>query len=173
MLAVRIDNRPGAATIPGFGARGAPEAWYDWWTYGGIVRDVWLTESGPAWSRTSEHPQRTDCRARAGARPHFLQARSAAAPRCSCDSPPMLRTTGRRRAPHSRCCSLPGRLTLVVSLKLPNRRLWSIDHPNVYRMAPRCWIAHGKLLDEQQRQLRRAHGAIRDRHLISTASAYA
>ena len=42
-LAVAIDNRPGFATIPGFGARGEPEAWYDWWAYGGIVRDVWLT----------------------------------------------------------------------------------------------------------------------------------
>src|ERR1700722_12060766 len=49
LLAVRIDNRPGAPTIPGYGARGALQAWYDWWTYGGIVRDVWLTTSGPAW----------------------------------------------------------------------------------------------------------------------------
>ena len=39
---VAIDNRPGMFTIPGFGARGAPDAWYDWWAYGGIVRDVWL-----------------------------------------------------------------------------------------------------------------------------------
>ena len=38
-----VDNRPGMFTIPGFGARGAPDAWYDWWAYGGIVRDVWLT----------------------------------------------------------------------------------------------------------------------------------
>ena len=51
VLAVQIDNRPGAATIPGFGARGTPDAWYDWWAFGGIVRDVWLTESGPTWIR--------------------------------------------------------------------------------------------------------------------------
>jgi hypothetical protein len=49
VLAVRIDNRPGVATIPGFAERGAPQARYDWWTYGGMVRDVWLTTTGPAW----------------------------------------------------------------------------------------------------------------------------
>ena len=44
---VAVDNRPGMYTIPGFGARGAPDAWYDWWAYGGIVRDVWLNVHGP------------------------------------------------------------------------------------------------------------------------------
>ena len=47
LLVVAIDNRPGMFTIPGFGARGAPDAWYDWWAYGGIVRDVWLSVHGP------------------------------------------------------------------------------------------------------------------------------
>ena len=47
LIAVAIDNRPGMFTIPGFGARGAPDAWYDWWAYGGIVRDVWLNVHGP------------------------------------------------------------------------------------------------------------------------------
>ena len=47
LIAVAIDNRPGMFTIPGFGARGAPDAWYDWWAYGGIVRDVWLSVHGP------------------------------------------------------------------------------------------------------------------------------
>ncbi len=46
-LAVLVDNRPGKFTIPGFGARGAPDAWYDWWAYGGITRDVWLELQGP------------------------------------------------------------------------------------------------------------------------------
>ena len=40
VLAVRLDNRPGIATIPGIAAKGGPEARYDWWTYGGLVRDA-------------------------------------------------------------------------------------------------------------------------------------
>jgi len=39
----RVDNRIGAATIPGLAMRGKDDAWFDWWDYGGIVRDVWLT----------------------------------------------------------------------------------------------------------------------------------
>jgi beta-glucuronidase len=46
VLAVRLDNRAGMATIPGIAARGGPNASYDWWTYGGLVRDVWLTTTG-------------------------------------------------------------------------------------------------------------------------------
>ena len=48
-LVVRLDNRAGMATIPGIAARGGPGAPYDWWPYGGLVRDVWLTTTGPAW----------------------------------------------------------------------------------------------------------------------------
>ena len=46
-LAVEVDNRIDATTIPGLAQRGDPDSWYDWWDYGGIVRDVWLTVSGP------------------------------------------------------------------------------------------------------------------------------
>ena len=53
LLVVAIDNRPGMFTIPGFGARGSPDAWYDWWAYGGIVRDVWLAVHGPV--RVEKH----------------------------------------------------------------------------------------------------------------------
>ena len=46
-LAVEVDNRIDATTIPGLAQRGDPDAWYDWWDFGGIVRDVWLTQAGP------------------------------------------------------------------------------------------------------------------------------
>ncbi len=44
-LAVAIDNRPTATSIPGLALRlkTTGNLWYDWWHYGGIVRDVWLT----------------------------------------------------------------------------------------------------------------------------------
>src|SRR5882724_12460630 len=48
-LAVEIDNRITERTIPGFAMRQTTprDAWYDWWDYGGIVRDVWLAIGGP------------------------------------------------------------------------------------------------------------------------------
>jgi len=44
LVAVEIDNRPGLATIPGWAMRleSTGSVWYDWWHYGGIVRDVAL-----------------------------------------------------------------------------------------------------------------------------------
>jgi hypothetical protein len=36
-------------TIPGFGARGAPDACTTGWAYGGLVREnVWINVHGPA-----------------------------------------------------------------------------------------------------------------------------
>ena len=48
-LAVEVDNCIDQATIPGFALRGRDpqQMWYDWWDYGGIVRDAWLTLAGP------------------------------------------------------------------------------------------------------------------------------
>ncbi|HSD26470.1 MAG TPA: glycoside hydrolase family 2 TIM barrel-domain containing protein, partial [Vicinamibacteria bacterium] len=44
LVAVEVDNRPGLATIPGWAMRlkGTGSVWYDWWHYGGLVRDVAL-----------------------------------------------------------------------------------------------------------------------------------
>src|ERR1044071_7633559 len=55
-LAVWIDNMPTAQTIPGWALRlrSGDNIWYDWWHYGGIVRDVWLSASGPALVRRQQ-----------------------------------------------------------------------------------------------------------------------
>jgi beta-glucuronidase len=44
LVAVEVDNRPGVATLPGWAMRlkGTGTVWYDWWHYGGLVRDVAL-----------------------------------------------------------------------------------------------------------------------------------
>ena len=49
MIAVELNNEPGFTTIPGFAMslRGTDNIWYDWWHYGGIVRDVFLRISDP------------------------------------------------------------------------------------------------------------------------------
>jgi beta-glucuronidase len=45
LIAVRVDNRRSADRIPA----SFPSGWsYDWWNYGGIVRDVWLEVSSRA-----------------------------------------------------------------------------------------------------------------------------
>ena len=45
LLVVAVDNRPTASSIPGHAMRlaGSGSVWYDWWHFGGLVRDVWLS----------------------------------------------------------------------------------------------------------------------------------
>jgi len=165
ILAVRIDNRPGAATIPGFGARGTPDAWYDWWAYGGIVRDVWLSASGPAWIRRQSI--RSDVSAaRAVIRDHVYLQSDAAHPasrvRVTAYGPDNQRAAG---------ATLPAALTAgpsdsVVSLEVQDPKLWSVDRPNVYRMEVELLDGGGKVLDSHSDTFGLRTVEIRDRHLL-------
>ena len=168
VLAVQIDNRPGAATIPGFGARGTPDAWYDWWALrrhrsGRVAdRERACVDSPP------EHPQRHEFRSGGDPRPCLPAERSgahSAAPRCA--SPPMSRTISRpRRATQPvRSCRGTGGRSWYRS-RCPSPKLWSIDHPNVYRMEVELVDGSGKVLDEHSDTFGLRTVEIRDRHLL-------
>jgi beta-glucuronidase len=166
ILAVRIDNRPGAATIPGFGERGSPGAWYDWWAYGGLVRDVWLSQSGAAWIRRQSI--RSELAAdRALIRDHvYLQSagrqRTRAVVHVTAYGP-----DNRPAASTAVPVDLAGEPSdIVVSLTVANPKLWSIDHPNVYRMEVELTDRGGEHLDEQSDTFGLRTVEIRDRHLL-------
>jgi hypothetical protein len=166
ILAVRIDNRPGAATIPGFGKRGSPDAWYDWWAYGGIVRDVWLSQSGPEWIRRQSI--RSELTADGAVIRDHVHLQSAERRRIAA----MVRVTA--YDPDNRpaaSATLPvalagGPKDIVVSLSVASPKLWSIDHPNVYRMVAELTGADGKRLDQQSDTFGLRTVEIRDRHLL-------
>jgi beta-glucuronidase len=166
VLAVRIDNRPGAATIPGFGERGTPGAWYDWWAYGGLVRDVWLSQSGPAWIRRQSI--RSELKAdRAAIRDQvFLQSSDRRRTRVVVH----VTAYGPDNEPAA-STAVPVDLTgepadIVASLTVANPKRWSIDHPNVYRMEVELTDGGGKHLDEQSDTFGLRTVEIRDRHLL-------
>ncbi|HEY6452331.1 MAG TPA: glycoside hydrolase family 2 TIM barrel-domain containing protein, partial [Steroidobacteraceae bacterium] len=166
VLAVRIDNRPGPATIPGYGSRGAPQAWYDWWTYGGMVRDVWLTNSGPAWIgrqsiRTEKNGRHWLVRDRLFL--HSALADGAAARvRVTAYGP-----DGAKAASYSQAVTLAsGSSDVAVALELAAAKLWGIDHPNLYRMDVELTDADGKPLDENTDTFGLRTLEIRDRHLL-------
>lgn len=165
-LALRIDNRPGPATIPGFGARGTPLSWYDWWTYGGIVRDVWLSTSGPAWVerqaiRTSKEPagwQITDRLTLHSALAQAVPARL----RLSAMSP-----DNKLAASATQVITLAsGEQQVAVALKLAKPRLWSIDHPEVYRLNVELLGDDGAVLDTHSDTFGVRSIEIRARHLL-------
>ena len=166
LLAVRIDNRPGIATIPGFAERGSPAARYDWWTYGGMVRDVWLTATGPAWVerqqiRTSPVAEGAVVRDHLYLKSGFAQA-----------TPVTLRITafgpdGGAAAQQTRSVSLGrGALDTVVSLQLAHPALWSIDQPRLYRLVAELEDSHHRRLDTVSDTFGVRTVDIRGRHLL-------
>ena len=166
LLVVRLDNRPGIATIPGFAERGSPKARYDWWTYGGIVRDVWLTTSGPAWIQRQSI--RTEQNA-SGAVVHdhiFLQS--------TLSKPTAIKLVAtaygpdnRAEARDSRSLLLgPGVTDVAISLALAAPKLWSIDHPNLYRLGVEVTKSNAEPLDEHTDTFGVRTFEIRARHLL-------
>jgi len=165
-LAVEIDNQPGAATIPGFGARGAPEAWYDWWDYGGLVRDVWLSVTGPVQVRRQQI--RSDLSADGAVVHDRIFLRSSMARR----TPITVRATAfgpdnQVEASETQSISVdPGAAEIAISLKLAHPKLWGLDHPNVYRMVVELADRKGTPLDEHSDTFGVRRIEIRDRHLL-------
>jgi len=166
LLVVELDNRPGIDTIPGFGAREKPTSWYDWWDYGGIVRDVWLSTSGAV---TIERTRiRTDATA-AGATVHaqlFLESARATA------TPVVVRATafgpdGNAEATVTQRATVKPRASdVTVTLALAAPHLWGIDHPDLYRLKVAVEEPNGRPLDERTDSFGVRTIEIRDRHLL-------
>ena len=165
-LAVRIDNRPGAATIPGFGARGVPLAWYDWWTYGGVVRDVWLSTSGPAWVT------RQSIRSEISGAGWLVTDRVMVHSALPAGALARVRVTAvdpdnRVAASATQAVVLTGGdQELSVNVQLSKPRLWSIDQPNVYRMNVELLGEGDAALDTHADTFGLRKIVISDRHLL-------
>jgi beta-glucuronidase len=165
-LAVEVDNRIDATTIPGLAQRGDPDAWYDWWDYGGIVRDVWLTVGGPVEvNRQQIRAQVKDGQASINdlivlennfsEHKQFLLSITAFGP------------DGRTAAHESRKVDVaPGLVPIAVATTVRSPELWGIDHPNLYRMTVEVEDAQGHVLDQQNETFGIRTVEIRDRHLL-------
>jgi len=165
-LAVEIDNRIDATTIPGLAQRGDPKAWYDWWDYGGIVRDVWLTASGPV----EANRQRIRSTVRDGdaaiqdqiiLENHLPLEEQVSVSMTALSSQGAAVTTQKREV-----ILEPGTTPLELSATIHSPELWGIDHPNVYRMTVQVRDAQGRLLDQQSDSFGVRTIEIRNRHLM-------
>jgi Glycosyl hydrolases family 2, TIM barrel domain/Glycosyl hydrolases family 2, sugar binding domain/Glycosyl hydrolases family 2 len=165
-LAVEVDNRIDATTIPGLAQRGDPDAWYDWWDYGGIVRDVWLTVTGPvALGRQQIRTQFDNSQASVSDQitvenhlPHQERLQL---------SITAFGPDGSAAAHESRTIDLaPGTTPIMIATTLPVPQLWGIDHPSLYRMAVEIQDLEGHVLDQQTDTFGIRSVEIRDRHLL-------
>jgi len=165
-LAVEVDNRISATTIPGLAQRGDPNAWYDWWDYGGIVRDVWLTVGGPVEvSRQQIRTQITDGQAAVNDQiileSHLAQQKQVVL------SITAFGPDGTASARESRTIDLaPGTTPVTIPVNVRSPELWGIDHPNLYRMTAEVRDSRGQVLDQQSETFGIRTIEIRDRHLL-------
>jgi len=165
-LAVRIDNRPGRATIPGFAERGGTGAWYDWWAFGGIVREVWMEAGGAA--GIVRQAIRTEVSLRGAlVRDRIVLRNSGLAPLAV-----TLRATA--RAPGGEVAGsarrtftlAPGGGEWPIEVGIDHPLLWSIDQPNVYRLEVALEAGDGAPLDFRVDTFGIRTIEIRDRHLL-------
>ena len=167
LVAVRIDNRPGLATIPGWAMKlkDSGTLWYDWWHYGGIVRDVALVAEERAAIRRQEiRPARVEAGRATVATRVFLE-RFAAGDRLTVDAQ-ALDPSGRAVARAGRAVDGAAGATVVgLELVVPEPQLWHFDRPSLYRMVVQLTDAKGAVLDRREESFGIRTVEIRDRGL--------
>ena len=169
-VAVELDNRPTETSIPGLALKLKPggNIWYDWWHYGGIVRDVWLTESDGVLIR------RQQIRSDVDLAKNWAQVKDSVYLENSGSKPQKLIVTAKLSTPDG---SDGGRKTASVNLapgakqavelafSLSDPQLWDLDHANLYSIRSSVSDLANRLLDSASDQFGNRKIEIRDRHL--------
>jgi beta-glucuronidase len=157
VLAVQVDNRRAADRIP---ANLGPGWTYDWWNYGGIIRDVSLKITSKAYIARQQivsvpHITGMDEADSASitatltlhntsgqALDGTLQANLLG----DADGQPVL------EAPVSAPVSIPsgGSADVRIAATLVSPKLWHFDHPNLYRWSASLLAADGRVLDTRE-----------------------
>ena len=164
LLVVAIDNRPGMFTIPGFGARGAPDAWYDWWAYGGIVRDVWLSVHGA--TRIGAQFIRSKLEGEKAQVANRVTLVSRTAQRVSVRAK-IIDPAGAAVATRMQLVTLEaGSQEVSFDLGLEKIQRWDLDHPNLYRMTVEVLNVDGIVIESANESFGLRELTIRDRHLL-------
>lgn len=151
LVAVRIDNRPGVATIPGWAMRlkDSGTLWYDWWHYGGIVRDVALVAQERAAIRRTEIRPRVEGAGAKVATKVFLD-RFAAGGRLTVDAQ-AVDPQGRAVARAGReLDGAAGAAVVPLELGIPEPQRWHFDRPNLYRLVVEVKDGGGAVLDRRE-----------------------
>ena len=136
-LAIAINNQPGLATIPGWSMKlwEGKNTWYDWWHYGGIVRDVWLQINEPAMIRRQLLRVKVEGNLATVTDRLFLEnsARKPIAGRIFLKV--YTDSGGAEAVSFEKGVVLnPGQQQLAAALRIQKPVLWHFDQPNLYRL---------------------------------------
>ncbi len=150
-LAVAIDNRPTETSIPGLAMRLAASNnyWYDWWHYGGIVRDVWLSVNDAILLRRQEFRVHVQGDAASVSDRIFVENDSGRPAQISLRLAAHLEGSDSKAAAEtSRTITVePGAQQADLSFQIPAVKLWHFDQPFLYDVEVELNGASGQLLD--------------------------
>jgi len=176
-LAVAIDNRPSVHGIPGYAMRlsGSANVQYDWWHYGGLVREVWLdvADGGLIRNQTLDSvlvgalPASTSQRlgARVSTRVDIenptREARVYALRTIAYGPDGAIAATGEGRV------QVPagGRQSLTLQLTIARPVLWNVGDGRLYDVVSELRDAAGKTLDSRHDALGLRRIELRERQL--------
>jgi beta-glucuronidase len=168
-FAVELDNRPTEQTIPGFALRlrEGHRIWYDWWHYGGLVRDVWLTINQDGLIRRQRITSTTAANEAQITTKVFVDnvSRSKNAFQIVATIySPLGEIVGKPEM--ATVTAVPGASAVRLNFSIAHPALWDLDHPALYRMAVELRGAHCRLLDSREDNFGLRTVEIRDRHLF-------
>jgi beta-glucuronidase len=168
LIAVELDNRPTESSIPGLALKLKPgkNIWYDWWHYGGIVRDVWLAESEGIVIRRQQIRSEV-ANSSAKVRDAVYLENSGSKEEKLSVVVKLLSPTGTlsETKTQSVAMSAGGKQSLDFDLNIENAQLWDLDHANLYSIRVSVSDAAGHLLDEKLDSFGNRKIEIHDRHV--------
>ncbi len=169
-IAVELDNRPTETSIPNLALKLKPggNIWYDWWHYGGIVRDVWLAENEGVLIRRQQIRSELDLSNHsAGVYDAVYLENSGAKPQKLTIASHLSGPDGSDIASKPRLITLtPGaKQSVDLDFGFQNAQLWDLDHANLYSIHVTIIDAAGHLLDERSDSFGIRKIEIHDRHL--------
>jgi len=169
-LAVEIDNRPTTSSIPGLAMKlaGSNNIWYDWWHYGGIVREVYLAVADTALIRRQKIASEVTGGQAAVTTTVFLEgfARTGRKLTLSAEASGPDGSIAARAATVTADLPLNGRTQMKMPLTIAPVRLWSVDHPAVYSMTVAVADSEGGVLDAKTNTFAFRTIRVADRHLF-------
>jgi beta-galactosidase/beta-glucuronidase len=171
-IAVEINNEPGFATIPGYAMdlKEGDNLWYDWWHYGGIVRDVWLTAGEPVLLRRQHVGSKINLAGESVpaevsdeiAVDNFSNLAQKLKLKVDLVSPDNEQTIP---IGEKEFTAAPGTTLVRVEAKLDSVRLWHFDHPEVYRIETTLLEGSGSPIDMLTDNYGFRVLELRDRHI--------
>jgi beta-galactosidase/beta-glucuronidase len=167
-IAIEINNQPTSQTIPGWALklRSSQNIWYDWWPYGGIVRDVWLTVKNRALIRRQQILTTLEGNAANVRDTVFLENHSNRTIPVRVEVRVYTEEGGETVATAGQHASLvSGSQSKTLNLRIDPVKLWDFDNPHLYRMEVSLYDARGHRLDSKIDTFGARTVEIRGRHL--------